>query len=385
MIIFFICGSLEPGHDGVGDYTHRLSECLVKLGNYVVCIAINDIHVTADCCYSKTFSAQTRGEIHTLRFSSRSSWKSRFQILRRFIFSQEPDFISLQYVSYSFSTNGLAIRFTTRLRELRGSWQWHIMFHELWIGRDSTFKNFLISLAQQSLIKLTTHLLQPKVIHTSIEHYQDELSKIDINSLLLPLHSNIPYIHSNNKLDREHSQWTFLFFGSLDSQWQPQPFFDHVEEGRILGNKQSCLFVCLGRKREAGKRLWDLWTSADIQKQYPAFFFQEVGVSSVQEISLWLQSATFGISMAPLQWIGKSGSVAAMIEHGLPVIVPSYQPRAFCHRIPNETKTNHFLFINSSLPKSLCAASRHPIKNMDYQSAISLLTGFKLILDIPKG
>jgi Trk K+ transport system NAD-binding subunit len=42
MKIAFICGSLEPGRDGVGDYTRRLAGELVKQQHEVLVIAFND-------------------------------------------------------------------------------------------------------------------------------------------------------------------------------------------------------------------------------------------------------------------------------------------------------------------------------------------------------
>ena len=45
------------------------------------------------------------------------------------------------------------------------------------------------------------------------------------------------------------------------------------------------------------------------------------GEQSVEKISQFFLSTDFGISSTPLSLIGKSASVAAMLDHGLPVIV----------------------------------------------------------------
>jgi hypothetical protein len=49
--------------------------------------------------------------------------------------------------------------------------------------------------------------------------------------------------------------------------------------------------------------------------------FGKLGEQSAADISQLLQNADFGIATSPWQLIGKSGSAAAMLDHGLPVIV----------------------------------------------------------------
>ena len=48
MNIAFICGSLEPGKDGVGDYLQRLGLELLQQGHKVSLIAIHDHFVVED-------------------------------------------------------------------------------------------------------------------------------------------------------------------------------------------------------------------------------------------------------------------------------------------------------------------------------------------------
>lgn len=42
MDILFICGSVEPGKDGVGDYTRRLSGELIRIGHEVKILSLCD-------------------------------------------------------------------------------------------------------------------------------------------------------------------------------------------------------------------------------------------------------------------------------------------------------------------------------------------------------
>jgi hypothetical protein len=54
----------------------------------------------------------------------------------------------------------------------------------------------------------------------------------------------------------------------------------------------------------------------------------DVGEQPVGMLSALLQNADFGIAASPWQLIGKSGTVAAMLDHGLPVVVTrdDFQP-----------------------------------------------------------
>ena len=45
MKIAFLCGSLEPGFDGVGDYVRMLASEVIVQGHQAVIVAINDTHL----------------------------------------------------------------------------------------------------------------------------------------------------------------------------------------------------------------------------------------------------------------------------------------------------------------------------------------------------
>ena len=66
-----------------------------------------------------------------------------------------------------------------------------------------------------------------------------------------------------------------------------------------------------------GEALW-----RDMQSRYgQRFGFARLGERPREEVSVFLQSIDFGLATTPWQLIGKSASTAAMLDHGLPVIV----------------------------------------------------------------
>src|SRR6187431_2304146 len=99
MKIIFFCGSAEPGKDGVGDYTRRFCGELIRKGHEVQILALCDYQVisfTADHQdVEKTTVLVNRIPISTAN-SQRFIWSQ--DILNEF----QPDWISLQFVPYSF-------------------------------------------------------------------------------------------------------------------------------------------------------------------------------------------------------------------------------------------------------------------------------------------
>jgi hypothetical protein len=136
----------------------------------------------------------------------------------------------------------------------------------------------------------------------------------------LPLFGNIPVVQ--RACPRRADEWVFVFFGSLRRGWDPEPLLSKIESARAASRKAACRFISIGRLGMVGELLWDRMENAG----YRNFFFQKHGELAPPEISHALQSADFGIAVSPLHLLGKSGAVAAMREHGLPVIVNRLHP-----------------------------------------------------------
>ena len=63
-------------------------------------------------------------------------------------------------------------------------------------------------------------------------------------------------------------------------------------------------------------------SGADLRDRYQAEIdFRRLGEQSLENISQFLGSVHFGVATTPLSLIGKSSCTAAMLDHGLPVIV----------------------------------------------------------------
>lgn len=376
MRIVILCGSLEAGCDGVGDYTRALERQLAAMGHNVTCIALNDSFVDSSNCASSTFIDIGRGPSQFFRLSQFSSWLQKLNCVHRYLESYQPEWVSLQYVPYSFSQSGIPLLFTFFAYRLCGRWRTHIMFHELWIDGQTSVTAFIMRCFQDLLIRAIAFVLDPTVIHTSIPHYVKLLAGIGIGSSILPLHGNIP-VQRNIVAESIRSRvWKFVFFGSLDCKWSFEPLYHLIEQARIEGNIQECIFLRIGKFKRDQIALWSHISNPGICSTYSCFSFVDLGMLGEEAVSACLLQSSFGISMAPFQWIGKSGSVAAMLDHGLPVVVPSYPttiPMPLSHELPF---SDRLIAIDDQLPQRLLKARKHIVAESVDRTAMQLLDAF---------
>lgn len=186
------CGSYEPGADGVGDYTRRLAEQLVRGGNEVGVCALCDRH-TAEPIRSSRAPGEGDG-VAFLRLPARCSWLKRKNILAEWLGDWQPEVASLQYVPYAYDSRGLPVGLGRWLAAVvTSTCFWHIMLHEIWVGmaRISSVKHKLIGIAQKNLICGLVATLRPVTLHVSNALYQSLLREIGIDAGRLPLFPNM--------------------------------------------------------------------------------------------------------------------------------------------------------------------------------------------------
>ena len=305
MRILFVCSGAEPGADGVGDYCRRLVSEISRHGHHAALLAINDRHLEEG-------TISTEGE---LRISHHEIWKKRLSSAKEFIGKFRPDICSLQFVNYGFEPHGLPVKLATGLKTLSSSISWHIMFHELWIEPSKDISNQFLSCLQKTLIVNLNRILQPKVVHTSNPYYLSRLQSAGVRCGELPLFGNIPLLPCPS---RPHSgEWVFIIFGSLRQGWSHEPLLRYIDEARAYAGKATCRFISVGRLGQTGDKIWECMK----RRPYSNFSFEKFGEVPASLISYQLQQSDFGIAVTPYHLLGKSGAVAAMWEHGLPVIV----------------------------------------------------------------
>jgi hypothetical protein len=320
--IVFFCPSLEPGRDGVGDYTRRLASECARLGHDCRAVALHDPHVTTEI--------QTReDELRLVRLPAGKPWPSRIARATTLVRAAEPDWVSWQFVAYGFHPKGLMphalAELSNRLREPRC----HVMLHELWIGLETTSRRWprIMGWAQRRGLLRWLRGLRLGGLHTSNPTYQAELARRGFTAGVLGLFGNVPIAteHAPEGLglerflpaavDARRPRWLVATtFGTLHPQWEPDATVDWLlATAKRLGKKPA--LIAAGRLGAHHGELLVRFTSRGVPVSI-------TGEQSPQTISQLLLSADFGIAPHPWALIGKSGAAAAMLEHGLPVLVP---------------------------------------------------------------
>jgi hypothetical protein len=318
--LVFICGTLEPGKDGVGDYTRRLAGEMIRQGHEASIVAIHDGY-TSEIFVGFQHDEETT--VPVLRIPSAASKKSLLSYATTFISDANPDWISLQYVPFSFHHKGLHLGLSGILKEIVAGRKWHIMFHEIWVGleRGSKWKFMLLGFFQQLLIKQLLNNLSIKNIHTHSNFYKALLEQKKIKSELLPLFSNLtksnlhreprpnPFFLSENELG-------FVFFGTIHKTTSLLDFLKAIKLFESKTGKRIRLFF-IGKN---GPLISNWISTCKIE----GVKIKVLGEQYSDIVLNLLEHATIGVSTTALAMIEKSGSVAAMLGSGLPVICLSH-------------------------------------------------------------
>jgi hypothetical protein len=229
------------------------------------------------------------------------------------------------------------------------------MFHELWIGDaiSPPLKHRLVGMLQRLGITRMVSLLKPQLVTTSNPVYVSLLKSLGIHAAPLPLFGSIPIMPMDSppKLPPELIEagipqdnpdrgnwWLGVFFGALHSEWKPEPLISILRRAAGRSGRRVCLLLT-GRAGSAGEAIWE-----NLKREYGTdLVLIKFGELPAERISALLQIADFGIAASPWQLIGKSSTVATMLDHGLPVIVTrdDFQPRIAPDRPPSEDPLFH--------------------------------------------
>jgi hypothetical protein len=331
--IVFICGSLEPGRDGVGDYTRRISAELVKLGNQVGIVAINDRHLSEEFMGTQEFSGVV---IPILRIPGNLSQNDRFKRAGSWIENFNPKWLSLQFVPFAFHKKGLPFGIGKLLQKLGSGRRWHIMVHELWVGMDREAKlklrfwGWIQMRLIQSMLKRSKFLR----INTQTDLYVKMIERIGFRANYLPLFGNIPLASKPDSrflsIGENHIETIFfVVFGGIHPGAPIGQFAKELSKyskERLINFKLKIIGRC-GSDQARWVKEWE----------DQGLFIEVYGEQSNEFISSILSSSTIGISSTPIALIEKSGSFAAMREHGLKVICISrpWNPKGYSNpKIP---------------------------------------------------
>jgi hypothetical protein len=364
MRIAFFCSSLEPGRDGVGDYTRRVAEECTRSGHHCFLIALNDEYSTEPV--EEVISTET-GSITTLRLPKTLRWSERSEAAISFRIRCRPDWISLQFVPYGYHPKGVVFGLDRHLKPVFGDHRIHIMFHELWLGgyTRASWKERVVGTLQRAAIVRLIRSIAPAFVTTSNAAYLGMLRNYVERPELLRIFGNIPVIEKpeftwiEDEVHRtsaslgeaaRNEYWLFAFFGTLHLGWPPEPFFSYVLEA-AKSCRKKVVVASIGRLGP-GEALFD-----ELGSRYAGLMhFMKLGEQRPERVSALLQFANFGVAASPWELVAKSSTAASMLEHGLPVIVNG--DGAHFEKLEKETPPPGLTKMDSSLPAALHSLER---------------------------
>lgn len=341
MKILFLCGSLEPGFDGVGDYTRRLAGELIRKGHQAAIIALND---NSKIVISEESQECEGTAIPVLRIPTSTSSQLRLTKVTQYIAAFDPEWISLQFVPYSFNPKGLPFWLPAFLEKLKGKHKWHIMFHELWLGidKESSFKHKCIGQLQQFIIKKIIQNTKTRSVNTQNKLYQFFLQSHNIATEVLPICGNIPL----TAVKKEVTDFTqFVLFGSIHAG---APFENFVADLMSSSNKfiKPIKFIFIGKNGSELSHYTSILENYNIG-------YEVLDIQSENAISQVLINSDFGISTTPYFQTEKSGVYAAYREHQVNTISVSrkWTPTKGQYEIPQIIKyeKNHLNIIPANV------------------------------------
>lgn len=327
--ILFICGCLEMGKDGVGDYTRKLAKELLRLGHDCSIASLMDKFVNSELKEKQEINNKY---IDTFRLPFISGIKKNTNSLILWVNSFSPDWISLQYVPFSFNNKGLPYDLSQNLKPILKDSLIHLMIHEpgMGISKISPIKHKIIGFLQFGILRRLIKENKIKIVTTSNKLYQLVLLNKKINSEILTLFSNIEFSELNQVLKasllitlfhidiNERIQWKIIgIFGTLypDSNIQIE-----LEAQLLLAEKENkkIFFFSFGKVGNLGLKEFEILKSKFNQK----IKFVAIGEVTAIEASHYVQLCDLMISCTPAQHKGKSGVYAFLKLHTSMIVLP---------------------------------------------------------------
>lgn len=318
MKIIFICGCLENGKDGVGDYTRRLAGAMLQFKHEIKIIAIKDSYVKSVKTEIIQFDS---GELQCIRYPESFALKQSSKEIQTVVNAFNPDFISIQFVIFGLHPKGLPFDLAEGFKTFCKNRLVHIMFHEMWLGMEKNppLKFAIWGYLQKYIITNFIKSVKPVSIHTNSDWYLSQFKLLGYPISILPLFSNIPLntkVDVSNKvlpsIERKNSEIKFVLFGHI-SLGSPVESFVTELSSIAKENDWRISLTMAGNNNSELERWSKAWKSQ-------SFDVRVLGILPTDILSEVLLHSDIGITTTPLPLLTKSGSFMAMIDHRLPII-----------------------------------------------------------------
>ena len=317
--------------NGIGPAdANRLLAGELAVRNYRVSLCgINDANIPQIHTERMVLSGR---EVNAQHIPQTLGWEKQCAEFRRFLDAESPDVLAIRFIPYSLDPKGIVWKAARFLPEVLRGRKVIWLVDEIWLGDgDSTIKHRLVGLLQrQAILRLLRQPYSHRVF-TNNNFNTAMLRHRGVRAATLRLFGNIPvathdggewlfreFEKASVPITRETRERWLIFgiFGVFHSDWNPDAFFSEMEIQARQHGKEICI-AGIGSLRS-----YDHHWKQVAAKWGDRFRLLHLGCRDESEVSQFLQSVDFGLTTNPCHLMGKSGTCMAMLDHGLPIVVP---------------------------------------------------------------
>ncbi|MGE0151152.1 MAG: glycosyltransferase [Reyranellaceae bacterium] len=327
MRIALIAGSAEPGRDGIGDHARILAAELVRRGHAAWVLAINDPHVAEPGSGRSTVDGV---EVAALRIPAAISGFRRFALAQAALDNAEAEAVLYDFSPTQYQPRGLIWAMAREMAALARGRRRALLVHEYCIGSEqgAGLKQRLWGRAQHWGFRRFVRSLNGLRIATTNLLYARLLERDGYGARIVPLYGNVPVLpppaanwcHARLREAGMAPQGPGGFycagcFGAL---------YDGAELASVLPMLRQAADAAGARlailsvgELGGGEPLWRAWQ----EKFGGEAAFLRLGRREAGEVSAYIHSLDIGLATTSMALAGKSGSLAAFLDHGLPALM----------------------------------------------------------------
>lgn len=259
-------------------------------------------------------------------------WRERCAALQEYLERQQPSHVIFRFIPYSLNPKGIVWAAATSLPDALRGYPTVWLMDEIWLGEGpTTLRHRLVGRLQRYSILRMLDGVKPIHIFTNNGFNTSALRRRGVNAETLRLFGNIPVVAADGGAwlyqefekagipitSANRGQWLVLGnFGLFHSDWKPDVFLGRLRE---LAGRQGRR-VCIAGIGSLGS--YEAHWRSVAGKWGDDFTFHHLGRREDFEVSHFLQSVDLGITTNPYHLVGKSGTCMAMLDHGLPLLIP---------------------------------------------------------------
>lgn len=303
--ILIISPNLETTKCGVSDYAIELGRMFEVCNNEVTYLAISDIYIDTLIVNKNVY-----------RIPYRFTNKKKIKLSLSYISLIEPDAIYFNFVSYGYHIKGFPHYLIPLINKINHNSNFFIIAHELWMGnfKRESFKSKFIGFLQKIIILRLLKLKQINKIFTTTEISKNILKSNGISSSVISVFNNIPINAESGITKKDIDNYTFMLFGSIAFQIDEDEFIKFLHTC-FFDLKKSVTIIWAGVHR-GQMREWDI---LKCKLSTSPIKFIDYSIVDASIISSLMLNADYGLTSYMPDFWSKSGSIAAMLAHGLPV------------------------------------------------------------------